>query len=79
LTKTSENFQISYQQNKTQPVKLEKIKLLPEEGYKVEIAWRNVLIFIFLHYCAIRALALDVKSSTIWIGLKMTIRIYEAF
>jgi hypothetical protein len=39
-----------------------------EKPYKLEIAWRNVLGFIYLHGTAIYALTLTAKASTMFIG-----------
>jgi stearoyl-CoA desaturase (delta-9 desaturase) len=39
-----------------------------EKPYKMEIVWRNVLIFIFLHYAAVAFFFLKVKRATVITG-----------
>lgn len=39
-----------------------------EEPYKLEIVWRNVAIFIFIHYTALKVFLVPVQPSTFWLG-----------
>lgn len=36
--------------------------------YKLELVWRNILIFIFLHYASVAVFFLDFKKETVAIG-----------
>jgi hypothetical protein len=44
-----------------------------EKPYKLDIVWRNVVMFIFLHLSALYALTLEIKSPWAYIISKCLI------
>lgn len=48
--------------------KSSKINEEPQEEYKIELAWRNILAFIYLHGAAIYACTISKFYSTYIIG-----------
>jgi stearoyl-CoA desaturase (Delta-9 desaturase) len=54
--------------NNNDTSKADRPSLFGEDNYKLEIVWRNVLIFAYLHYCAIYGFTLQKTTTSLIIG-----------